>query len=98
VVVSEASPAEVKLTAAMENELARLVLLKIPATYLGHAFPGLPSSNLDMRSVEALERRGFVECQLHRWKMPHDKAERVTPTYRATAAGRAHLASSGALK
>lgn len=77
-----------RLTQAMQTELERLVRLKLPASYLGHGFPGLPAGNLDMRSIDALERRGLVECVVHRWRMDHEDRDRLTPTYRPTEAGR----------
>jgi hypothetical protein len=77
------------LTEPQRAELQRLVTLKLPTSYLGHGFPGLPPSNLDMRSVAALERRGLVESVIHRWRPDHATADRFTITYRATEAGRA---------
>lgn len=76
------------LTKPMEVELDRLVSLRLPASYLGNKFPGLPTSNLDMRSVAALEKRGLVECIAHRWRPAHADKERITLTYRPTDIGR----------
>lgn len=75
----------------MKSELERLVTLKMPASYLGNQFPGLPCANLDMRSIAALERRGLVESLIHKWRAPYDAADRFTVVYRATDAGRAAL-------
>ena len=74
-----------KLTTAMRTELARLVTLRLPKSYLAAGFTGFPAANLDMRSIEALERRGLAECIVHQYK------DRLTPTYRATDAGRDHI-------
>lgn len=74
------------LSSAMVTELERLVTLRLPASYFGNKFPGLPASNLDMRSVAALESRGLVESIAHRWK--HCGEDRITLTYRPTDFGR----------
>jgi hypothetical protein len=83
-----------RLTEAQAAELHRLVTLKLPASYLGNGFPGLPAGNLDMRSIAALERRGLVESVIHRWRPPSGDGERLTVTYRPTEAGRALVASA----
>jgi len=77
------------MTPAMHAELERLVKLKLPESYVRNGFTGLPTSNLDMRSIAALEKRGLVESAIHRWRAPYDASDTVTLTYHATAAGRA---------
>lgn len=79
------------LTAPQRDALERLVTLKLPASYLANGFPGVPAGNLDMRSVEALQRRGLVECIIHKWRPSSEDRDRYTPTYRATDAGRAEI-------
>lgn len=79
---------KVHLTSAQAAELHRLATLRLPASYLGQKFPGLPAGNLDMRSVAALERRGLVESVVHRWRPDHADKDRFTLTYRPTDAGR----------
>lgn len=78
-----------KLTNAQRAQLTELVRLRLPASYLAQKFPGLPYTNLDMRSIAALERRGLVECIVHQWRPPSADRDHFMPTYRPTSAGRA---------
>jgi hypothetical protein len=80
------------LTKAQRAELERLRDYKIPESFRRNGFPGQPYTVLDMRSIEALHKRGFVECIIHEWKADHmDKPSRM-PCYRITEAGKAALA------
>lgn len=76
------------MTPAMRAELHRLTDA-MPASYARRGFPGLPAGQLDMRSIAALERRGFVESVVHRWRSRYDHEDNVVLVYRATPAGRA---------
>lgn len=78
-----------KLTAMMQEELRRLRDLRLPESMLRAGYEGFPYTMLDMRTVEALRRRGLVEGLIHT-----DRHGYATPCYRITQDGREALAKN----